>query len=122
MPPIDDDAAFLSDMLTAARQILRYTTGSTFHGFVANDMMRRATERQLEIIGEAATLVSRTVRDSNSEIPWRQIIAQRNVLTHEYGEIKVELIWKLVQTHIPTLIKRLESLVPTPPPDPDPTR
>ena len=122
MPPIDDDAAFLSDMLTAAQQVLRYTNGSTFHGFVADDMMRRATERQLEIIGEAATQVSRALRDSNSDIPWRQIIAQRNVLAHEYGEIKVELIWKLVQTHIPTLIQRLELLVPIPPPDPDPTR
>lgn len=120
MPPIDDDVAFLSDMLAAARQIISYTSGTTFHGFVSDDMMRRATERQLEIIGEAATQVSKIVRDSNGEIPWRQIIAQRNVLAHEYGEIKVELIWKLVQAHIPTLIQRLELLVPSPPPDPDP--
>ncbi len=117
MPPIDDDAAFLSDMLVAARQILHYTTGATFEGFVRNDMMRRATERQLEIIGEAAGRVSEETRKRNMEIPWPKIIAQRNVLAHEYGEIKVELIWKLVQVHIPALIRQLEPLVPTPPPD-----
>ena len=120
MPPVDDDVAYLSDMLAAARQIIRYTSGTTFHGFVSDDMMRRATERQLEIIGEAATRVSSATRSSNSEIPWRQIIAQRNVLAHEYGEIKVELIWKLIQTRIPTLIQQLEPLVPIPPPDPEP--
>lgn len=120
MPPIDDDVAFLSDMLTAARQILHYTAGKRFNDFLSDDMMRRATERQLEIIGEAASRVSSATRDSNSQIPWRQIVAQRNVLAHEYGEIKVELIWKLIQTHLPTLIRELEPLVPVPPPDPDP--
>jgi uncharacterized protein with HEPN domain len=119
MPRTDDDVAFLSDMLAAARQIIRYTTGATFHGFFSDDMMRRATERQLEIIGEAAGRVSKAFRDANPEIPWRRMIAQRNVLAHEYGEIKVELIWKLVQAHLPQLIEGLESLVPTPPPDPE---
>jgi uncharacterized protein with HEPN domain len=43
------------------------------------------------------------------------MIAQRNVLAHEYGEIKHELIWKVATIRIPELISLLEKLIPAPP-------
>jgi uncharacterized protein with HEPN domain len=65
----------------------------------------------LEIIGEAAGRVSESFRDVHPEIPWRQIIGQRNVLIHEYGEIKHERIWKVVKENIPQLIEWLKPFV-----------
>jgi len=62
----------------------------------------------LEIIGEAASRVSTSFRNAHPEIPWRQIIGQRNVLIHEYGEIKQERIWKTVRENIPQLIELLK--------------
>jgi uncharacterized protein with HEPN domain len=41
----------------------------------------------------------------------RQIIGQRNVLIHEYGEIKQERIWKAVKENIPQLIEFLQQFV-----------
>ncbi|MGI6272863.1 MAG: DUF86 domain-containing protein [Anaerohalosphaeraceae bacterium] len=61
--------------------------------------------------------VSPVFRDSHPEIPWRKVIGQRNVLAHEYGEIKQERIWKVVAEDIPALIRQLETLIsgqPTP--------
>ena len=46
------------------------------------------------------------------------MIAQRNVLAHEYGEIKHERMWLLVTEHLPALISELEKLVPPAPPEP----
>ena len=40
--------------------------------------------------------VSRPFQENHAEIPWRQIINQRNVLAHEYGEIRHELIWNVI--------------------------
>jgi len=65
----------------------------------------------LEIIGEAAGRVSTSFRNAHPEIPWRQIIGQRNVLIHEYGEIKQERIWKTVTENIPQLIELLKQFV-----------
>jgi len=70
-----------------------------------------AVERSLEIIGEAAGRVSDSFRNSHPEIPWRQIIGQRNVLIHEYGEIKQERIWKVVRENVPQLIELLKQFV-----------
>ncbi len=72
----------------------------------------------MEIIGEAARRISEELRRAHPEIPWRSMIAQRNVLAHEYGEIKHERMWVLVTEHLPALVLDLEKLIPPVPPDP----
>jgi len=67
------------------------------------------------VIGEAAKNVSSTLRGAHPEIPWSSIIAQRNILAHEYGEILVERIWRVASERIPELIKLLDPLIPEPP-------
>lgn len=98
MRPEDRDPAHLWDMADAARNIVRFTSGADESRYLADEniMMRRAVERELGILGEAAGRVSTTFQDDHPEVPWRGIIAQRNVLAHEYGEIQHELIWRLV--------------------------
>jgi len=78
-------------------------------------MLRYAVERQILVIGEAAKNVSSTFKDAHPQIPWSAIIAQRNILAHEYGEILVERIWRVATVFIPELIKQLNLLVPPPP-------
>lgn len=106
-------------MLDAAMAIQSFVTGKTFHNYVNERMLRGAVERHLEIIGEAAKGVSKTFQKAHPEIPWHRIIAQRHVLAHEYGEIKLELIWRVATLRIPELIEILEPLVPPSPPEED---
>ena len=77
--------------------------------------LQLAVERALEIIGEAARLVSPPFKANHAEIQWKEIIGQRNVLAHEYGEINQERIWLVVTRRIPELIELLEPLLPPPP-------
>lgn len=115
MPHRKADPAFLWDMLDAAKAIQSFVTGKTFHHYLTERMLRGAVERHLEIIGEAAKGVSKAFQKAHPEIPWHRIIAQRHVLAHEYGEIKLELIWRVATLHIPELIANLEPLVPPAP-------
>jgi uncharacterized protein with HEPN domain len=112
MRPDEHDAAYLWDMLDAAREVVRFTGGVSFAAYERDRMRQRAVERSVELIGEAAGRVSRSFREAHHEIPWRSIIAQRNVLAHEYGDIVHERIWRVVTEHVPTLIAQLESLLP----------
>ncbi len=113
MPHEQADLAFLWDMLDAAKAIQEFRAGKTFHHYLNERMLRGAIERHLEIIGEAANRVSKEFQEAHPEIPWRQIIAQRHVLVHEYGEIKHELVWKVANIHIPELVRSLEKLIPS---------
>ncbi len=83
--------------------------------YLKDAMLRSAVERQIEIIGEAAGRLSGGFRAAHPEIPWQRIIAQRNVLIHDYGEIDHQRVWKLVMEYIPRLIEQMEPLVPEPP-------
>jgi len=105
------DAAYLWDMLDAARTVEQLSSGLDFTQYSNDRRTQLAVERSLEIIGEAAGRVSALFRDAHPEIPWRQIIGQRNVLIHEYGEIKQERIWKVVRENVPQLIELLKQFV-----------
>lgn len=114
MPAPKDDLVYVGDMLTAARTVVDFTQGRTLSEYESDVFFRSAVERQIEILGEAARRVSREFQQAHPEIPWRPIQAQRHVLAHDYGEIKHERIWRVAETHVPDLIKLLETLATTP--------
>jgi len=115
MRPDERDAAYIWDMLDSARTLHSFVADASFYNYTQDKKLQLAIERGLEIIGEAARRVSETYRQAHPEIHWQSIIAQRNVLAHEYGEIKQELIWKVATVRIPELIALLERLIPVPP-------
>ncbi len=117
MPFEHGDESHLWDMLQATRLIVSFVKGVALDEYCDNPMLRMAVERALEILGEAATRVSGNYRSSHPEIPWRQIIGQRNVLIHEYGEVDDERIWNLATRQIPVLCEHLARLVPEAPED-----
>lgn len=115
MQPDQRDVSYLWDMLEAARQVIDFTRGVSLDEYSGNPMLYLAVERGIQIIGEAANRVSPVFQEAHPEIPWRKIVAQRNVLVHEYGDIEHALLWDLVQNHLPRLLQQLEKLVPPPP-------
>jgi uncharacterized protein with HEPN domain len=66
-------------------------------------MMRFASVKQIEIIGEAANHISDETKEKFSEIQWRQITGFRHVLVHEYFGIDSRLIWQIIVDDIPSL-------------------
>ncbi len=109
------DAAWLLDMLAAARAVVVFVNGRTYQEYEQDLFFRSAVERQIEIIGEAARGISDTFKTAHPQIPWRPIMAQRHRLAHEYGEIDDSLIWKVATVHVPALIPQIEPLAISPP-------
>jgi uncharacterized protein with HEPN domain len=112
MQPEDKDAALLWDIKEAALDIIEFTSGRTSHQFESDKMVRYAVERQILVIGEAAKGISSALKEKTPDIPWSAIIAQRNILAHEYGEILVERVWRVAKDHIPELLKQIEPFIP----------
>jgi len=117
MQPDDRDMARLWDMLDAARAAVSFTAGRRYEDLLADRMLRSAVERNLEIVGEAARCVSRSFRDAHPEIPWGPIISLRNVLAHEYGEIRYERLWIICTVQLAALVRHLEDIGVESPPE-----
>ena len=108
MRPDPKDMARLWDMLDAARMSVEFTKGLRFEDFLEDRKTRNAVERNLEIIGEAARCVSLKMRETYPDLPWRSMIGLRNVLAHEYGEIRYEILWSIIKNKLAPLIEQLE--------------
>ena len=120
MRPEERDPAYLWDMLEAARAIMDFTQNLTLNEFLAagrdKEITRLAVERKLGVLGEAARRVSQQFRDAHSEIPWKEMIGLRNVISHEYDKVNHPVIYRIVHERIPELVTLLEPLLPPPPP------
>ena len=80
-------------MREAAREAMEMLGSRTEGEYLADKVLRRAVERCVELVGEAARRVSGELQAAHSEIAWRGIIGQRNVLAHEYGAIDQSLLY-----------------------------
>ncbi len=109
---MDRDPALLLDMLLSARRVQRFTASATRQTFEADDVLNSAAHYQMQIIGEAASKVSREFRDAHPEIPWVPIIGLRHRLVHDYARISADQIWDIIQKHLPSLIEMLVPLIP----------
>lgn len=98
-------------MANAAADVVEMTQGVPLAAYLAERMRQLAVERAVEIIGEAARQVGESVRTAAPEIPWRLIVAQRNILAHDYGAVDPERMWRLALHEIPALIDQLKPLI-----------
>ena len=65
----------------------------------------------LEVIGEACTNLEDNFKQSHPNIPWKQIVAMRNKLTHQYWDIDLDIVWYAVTHEVPELKKQLLDLL-----------
>ncbi len=85
MQPSDDER--LRHMLDAAREALGVLGEATDREVLQNRILALALVKLIEIVGEAATHVSGSVRSVRADVDWPRIIATRNRLIHGYFDI-----------------------------------
>jgi uncharacterized protein with HEPN domain len=90
-------------ILDAIEEIEFYNSNVDFEKFCKTSIIRFASIKQIEIIGEAANYISQKVKDEHQEIPWKRIIGLRNILIHEYFGVDAKLIWDIIQFDLPEL-------------------
>ena len=101
---------YLDDMIAFTEKLLSYTDGLDQIAFESSPKTFDATVRNLELIGEAATHISKGVRDDASEIPWRQVIATRDRLIHGYLGVDNDTLWSIIQDDAAELLAKLRRL------------
>ena len=73
-----------------------------FNAYMADKMLRRAVEREFEIVGEAMNRIEK-LDDSINISAKRRIINMRNRVIHGYDKIDDEIIWGTIIRHLPKL-------------------
>jgi uncharacterized protein with HEPN domain len=102
---------YLYDIKVAIDSIADYIgENKDFDAYKMNKQLRRAVERELEIIGEAANNILILDPDINIENA-RKIVDLRNWVIHGYDKVDDIIIWGIITKHIPVLKEQIELLL-----------
>ncbi len=105
---------YLRHILVEADYLIGRSSGLSFEEFVADDTLRRAFVRSLEIIGEAAKKVPEEFRALRPAVEWRAMAGMRDRLIHGYFGVDFELVWDVVQKRVPELRDQLALILEQP--------
>jgi uncharacterized protein with HEPN domain len=92
MPPQRDPRVHADDVLQAIANI-EADTGLDFDRFVADRRVRQLVERNLEIVSEASRRIPDRMKATEPDVPWREIAGIGNILRHDYGAVRPDILW-----------------------------
>ena len=102
------DKERLEHILDAIRVIEESLATYTKDELLGTPLFYYGLVKQIEIIGEAANMLTAEFRETHTEVDWRPIINMRNVLVHDYIHISKDLLWVTLIQDIPTLKTHIE--------------
>ena len=101
----------IADLLLACDDIDQFCSGRTYEDFSGDRLLQAGVERKLEVVGEALNRLYQLDEEwLEDHIPeYRRIIGLRNVIAHGYDVVDYDILWDVVENHLPLLREQLES-------------
>jgi len=106
------------DVVVALQQIVDFTEETAVliasrsrDQLDSSNEFRRALERCIELVGEAATRLPLEWRERHPDIPWRQNTGMRNVMIHGYDVVSNDVLWDTATRDIPELRAKIAPLI-----------
>lgn len=103
------DGTFLLHIYEALNDIVSYTANGQAE-FFAEKMRQDAVERKFEIIGEAVKNLSQSFREKYPNVDWSYMAKFRDLLSHHYFGIDLDVVWSITQEDVPQALKQIEEI------------
>lgn len=101
----------LRHMLDHASEAVEMIRGRKRQDLDDDRKLELALVRLVEVVGEAASRISREDQARYPSIPWPQVTGMRHRLIHGYDTIDLQVLWDTVTDDLPPLIAALEAVV-----------
>jgi len=108
----DRTPALLHDIVHHGERIMTiYAAQESSDAFTKNETARDAVLWNLIALGEACIRLGDDFHQRHPDIPWRDVIDQRNVIAHGYDIVKWSRIIVVVERRLPELIRNVRRLL-----------
>ena len=105
------DKGRLDHILECINNIFEFAEGKTFEQIEGDKMCYFAIVYQLVIIGEAANMLTKEIREARPQTPWREIVSMRNFIVHGYNEVDKNEVWSVIQDDLLPLKQQIEEYI-----------
>jgi uncharacterized protein with HEPN domain len=102
---------FIKDILQAITDIESFIGDIDFSTFSSDRKTRSAVVHEIEIIGEAAKHIPKSIRDRHKDLPWNDMVRMRDKISHLYFGVNYEIVWKVVKERLPEIKPAIEKLL-----------
>jgi uncharacterized protein with HEPN domain len=100
----------LQHIAKAIDDINKYVASETVDSFINSDLIHDAVLFQFSVIGEAINFVEPEILEKY-DYPWYKVRSFRNLISHEYFNIKMEAVWQIIQTGLPELQQVIQTIL-----------
>lgn len=94
----------------AISDVEKYTASENSKSFCENDILQDAVMLQFIIIGEAINFVEEE-KLAKYNYPWYKVRSFRNMIAHEYFNIKMTAVWQIIKNDLPQLKKMIQTIL-----------
>lgn len=98
------DKGRLEDIVEYSQNVLKIIEGADFEKFSADILLYFATMKNVEIVGEAAYMLTKEFKEDHTEIPWKQVEGMRHILAHGYSQVIPQILWATAKQDIPLIL------------------
>ena len=105
------DKGRLEHISEQLNNIESFLSGKSLDDLQKDKILQYAVIKSIEIIGEAAYMLSSEFREAHPEVEWDGIIRMRHVLVHGYYQISVPLVWSIIEDDLPPFRDQIEELL-----------
>lgn len=102
------DKGRLEDIIEYSNNVLSIVDGVDFERFGNDILVYYATMKNIEIVGEAAYMLTKEFKASHTEIAWKQVEGMRHVLVHGYSQVLPRILWNTAKQDIPAIKRQVE--------------
>lgn len=105
------ELVYVLDIINAAEKISVHIAGLSYEEFARQVTSQSAVVCEFIVMGEATKRLPMKFRARHPEISWKQMAQMRDVLVHNYDQIKLEILWNTIQQYVPKTIKQLKAIL-----------
>lgn len=102
------DKGRLEDIIEYSNNVTMLIDGYDYNKLVADKRTYYAVMKNVEVVGEAAYMLTKSFKKAHPETPWKIVQGMRHVLVHDYANVVSATLYDTAVNDIPMLRKQVE--------------
>lgn len=102
---------YLTDIVEAADAIASFLKDAGEQDFLHDELRQSAVLQKLAVIGEAGARLPAPFKEQYATIPWRDIVAFRNIAVHAYFAVDWRIVWTTATEDVPVLREQVAAIL-----------